>query len=138
MNFVADVGSILTTAQVEQRTIEEILSMLGDAEDSVGRGEQLKPVPAASFGAAETATTLELHTGKAHDHVVSAMRDMVAALQTFTQNVKHFQTDAHETDADVSVVFQKNTQALGCMGNTTTNVFQQPQACQLAPTEPDA
>lgn len=135
MNFVADVGSVLTTAQVEERTIAEILSMLGDAEDSVGRGERLKPVPAAAFGAAETATTLELHTAKAHDHVVSAMRDMVAALQTYTQNVKHYRADAHDTDADIGIVLTRNTQALDCMGNTTTNVFQQPQTCQVQPTE---
>ena len=132
MNFMADVGSVLTTAQVEQQTIDEILTMLGDAEDSVGQGEKLKPVPASSFGASATATALEYNTGLAHSHVVDAMRDMVAALKTYTQNVKHYREDAHETDADISVVLTKNTQAVTCMGNTTTNVFQQPQTCQIS------
>lgn len=133
MNFMADVGAVLTAAEVEQRTIDDILSMLGHAEDSVGKGEKLKPVPAASFGAAPTATTLEHHTGLAHSHVVEAMRDMVAALQTYTANVKHYRTDAHDTDADIGMVLHKNTLALDCMGNTTDNVFQQPQTCQVSP-----
>ena len=133
MNFMADVGAVLTAAEVEQQTIDDILNMLGNAEDSVGHGEKLKPVPSSSFGAADTATTLEYHTSLAHSHVVDAMRDMVAALQTYTQNVKHYRDDAHDTDADIGVILTKNTQAVDCMGNTTTNVFQQPQVCTIDP-----
>src|SRR5690242_20767465 len=133
MNFMADVGAVLTAAEVEQQTIDDILTMLGHAEDSVGKGEKLKPVPAASFGASPTATTLEYNTGLAHAHVVEAMSDMVAALQTYTANVKHYRTDAHDTDADIGMVLHKNTQAIDCMGNTTDNVFQQPQTCQVTP-----
>ena len=133
MNFMADVGAVLTAAEVEQQTIDDILTMLGHAEDSVGKGEKLKPVPASSFGAAPTATTLEYNTGLAHSHVVAAMRDMVAALQTYTANVKHYRTDAHDTDADIGMVLHKNTLAIDCMGNTTDNVFQQPQSCQVTP-----
>lgn len=131
MNFIADVGTALSAADVEQQTIDDILTTLAGAEESVLKGEKMKPVPASSFGAADTATMLEMHTGKAHAHVVDAMAAMVSALKTYSANVRHFRDDAHETDADIGAAMSRNRQvvestsrAADCFGSNTPDTFQ--------------
>jgi hypothetical protein len=127
MNFLADGGSIS-----ESEAVQIVLSMLKDVHGNVGTGEHLQSVPSGSFGGAATAIDLSSNTGKAHAHVVDAMSQLAASLQTYTANVEHFRKDVHETDVDIASFFNRTTQALDCSGTANpSDTFHNTQQCTL-------
>ena len=127
MNYMADGGGSVS----EQEAVERILQMLGEAETQVHGGQKLQSVPAGSFGGAASALDLSANTGKAHAHVVAAMTEMVAALQTYDANVRHFRSDVHETDADIATVLTRTQQSVDCSGTSTSDTFYNTNACTL-------
>jgi hypothetical protein len=128
MNFMADGGGSIS----ESEAVEIVLKMLNDVHGNVGKGEHLHPVPAGSFGGAPTAVDLGSNTSKAHSHVVQAMSQMAAALQTYTANVEHFRKDVHETDDDIASFFHRTTQAVDCSGTVDpVDTFHNTQQCTL-------
>lgn len=111
MQLIDGVTGILADAGVEDRTIQEILTMLGDAQGQVESGARMRMAPAPSFGGSATASELAHHAGKAHHHVVEAMAQMVAGLQGYQDSVQHFRKIVHETDSDVGSDFTRRTAA---------------------------
>lgn len=109
--LIDGVRGILTDAGVGDNTVQEILAMLDDAQSKVKKGEDIQAVPAAALGGAPTAAELQLHAGKAHDHVVEAMTQMVNGLQGYYDSVKHFRQDVHDTDAGEATRYAQRTQA---------------------------
>lgn len=125
--LTVDVSGALTAAGYERHVIDRIIRVLDDAESSVRQGQQISPVPAASYGRSATAAELGLHAGKAHTHVVDAMTRMVAGLESYHAGVKRFRQDAHETD-------QRNADDLGTVTRRAEQVdvatlFRQGDAC---------
>lgn len=99
--LIDGVTGILADAGVEDDTIQQILTMLAEAQGQVERGSGMRMVPAASLGGSATAAELAHHAGKAHHHVVAAMTQMVAGLQGYHDSVEHFRKSVHETDSTV-------------------------------------
>ncbi len=100
MVLIDGVRGVLTGAGMEDQTVEQILSMLTEAQQTVKQGERIELAPAGSYGDAPTAAELGLHAGKAHHHVIDAMTQMVEGLRTYQKNVEHLREDAHEVDGN--------------------------------------
>lgn len=108
--LIDGVRGVLTDAGVEDGTIQEILTMLDEAQGLVERSTRIGMAPASSFGDSATASELAHHAGKAHQHVLKAMIQMVTGLEGYYRGVQHFRKDAHETDADQAREFARRAQ----------------------------
>lgn len=138
--MIDGVRTIMQEAGVEDDTVEQILTMLRQSRHKVEQGEKIERAPAASYGQAPTAAELSAHAGKAHDHVVDAMRQMAEGLGLYSENVAVFRQDVHETDDVVSTDFNRRTSTvvdfspgLDCLSQDD---FATNNSCQL-PTEGD-
>lgn len=138
--LIDGVRTIMQDAGVEDDTVEQILTMLRTSEEKVRKGVKIERTPAASYGNAATAVELSTHAGKAHDHVVDAMRQMVEGLGRYYENVRVFRDDAHETDGVISTDFSRRTTtvvdftpALAC---TVPTDFSTNTSCEV-PAEDD-
>lgn len=109
MLLIDGVAGALAEAGVEGGTIQEILTMLAEAQGQVEQGSRMRMAPAASFGDSATARELAHHAGKAHHHVVAAMTQMVSGLQGYHDSVEHFRRSVHETDSDVRADLNRRT-----------------------------
>lgn len=129
--LTVDVSGALTAAGYEDRVIEQIIQALTGAEASVRQGTEISPVPAASYGGSATAAELGLHAGKAHQHVVQAMTQMVAGLESYRVGVKRFRKDVHETDQgnadDLATVTRRAEQV------DVATLFRRGDECSSAP-----
>ena len=96
--LIDGVRVVLDDAGMEDQTVEQILTMLTEAQDTVKKGERIELAPADSYGESSTAAELGLHAGKAHHHVIDAMTQMVEGLRIYHKNVEHLREDAHEVD----------------------------------------
>jgi hypothetical protein len=106
-----DVAGALTQAGVENRIIADILRALDDSRAQVRKGEHIEFAPAGVYGGALTATELAGHAGRAHEHVVDAMRQMAQGLTRYHESVEHFRADVHETDQTVADDVSRTTSA---------------------------
>lgn len=130
--LIDGVTGILADAGVEDRTIQEILTMLDEAQSQVERGTRIKMAPAVSFGGSATAAELAHHAGKAHHHVLDAMTQMVNGLEGYYRSVEHFRKDVHETDADQAVEFRRRAQAAQSV--EVERLLERGAACTQSPT----
>lgn len=108
--LIDGVTGILADAGVEDSTIQEILTMLDEAQGHVEQGSRITMAPAGSFGGSATAGELAHHAGKAHHHVVEAMTRMVAGLRGYYDGVEHFRRSAHDTDSAVRTDFTRRAE----------------------------
>jgi hypothetical protein len=142
--LTVDVSGALTAAGYERDVIDRIIQALTSAESSVRQGKDISPVPAASFGSSATAAELGLHAGKAHNHVVEAMTQLVAGLENYHAGVRRFREDVHETDqrnaddlgtvtrraeqVDVATLFRRGDECNGSGNFYDTNACEAPTA----------
>lgn len=131
MALTIDVAGALTQAGVENRAIAEILRALDESKTAVRRGEKIEFAPAGVYGRAATATELAGHAGKAHDHVVEAMRQMVQGLTRYHESVEHFRSDVHETDLTIADDVTRTTTATSAVD--VTSLIDAGTACMAAP-----
>ena len=112
MLLIDGVRGVLTDTGMEDQTVEQILGMLTEAQETVKKGERIELPPAGAYGDAPTAAELGLHAGKAHHHVIDAMTQMVEGLRTYQRNVEHLREDAHEVDGSNATGLTRISQRL--------------------------
>lgn len=111
--FIDGVRGVLTGAvgmEGDDPAVQLILDMLEGSRTTVEAGERIAPIPTSSLGQAPTALELHLHAGKAHTHVTQAMAQLVAGLQGYSDSVRRFREDSHETDGVVATDVTRLTQ----------------------------
>lgn len=131
MALTIDVAGALTQAGMENRAVAEILRALDESRTAVRHGERIEFAPAGVYGRAATATELAGHAGKAHDHVVGAMRQMAQGLTRYHESVEHFRADVHETDLTIADDVTRTTTATSAV--EVTSLIDAGTACLAAP-----
>lgn len=121
-------GVTRSDIEIEQDRVTSVLSSLGAARTKVSRGARLAQIPPASFGAADTATTLELHASKAHHHVVDGFDQTVAGLESYNRALTGFLDDISQRQAEQVSRFATIEQGLECVAQPT---FESNSACEL-------
>lgn len=128
LNSVAD---ILIEISVDEQTIKGILSILEESADALKNGHP-GSLNGAYLGGSDAASELGYHTSLAHQHVVTAMNQMVAGLTGYRENVLKFHKEI--SDADDS---SASSTATGATRVDSVPSVPQASACTSAPNVHD-
>lgn len=116
---------------IEQERVDAVLSTLQRAQRKIHKGANLARVPAASFGAAATATELETHAAKAHGHIVDSMTQTIGGLKSYGRALDRFLDDVQQRDREQQQQLAAITDGVTCVAQPT---FETNDACTV-PTE---
>lgn len=88
---------VLTILGLPDALVKSCREMLEENAVSIHDGKPSN-VASAVFGGSSQGQLLEHHTSVAHQHVADALRDMVAGLRGYAENLDGFATALTETD----------------------------------------
>ena len=112
--LIDDVGSALNNINVQPDAIQAILDMLEYCATDV-HGSIVHPVPEARFGSSPAASALAYDAEAAHRKVGEAMRDMVAGLNGYRENIVTYVNDVSRTDDDNAATMSGLTSSTACV-----------------------
>lgn len=96
--LIDGIGDTLEELAIDEGTIKGILVALADGSELIPREEDLKPIPSQSFGTLPAGLEMGLHTGNAHQFLLSSMAEMMAMLGLYGQGVKAFKEGGNAAD----------------------------------------
>lgn len=100
-------------------TIDEIMTMLDAEADSVHEGQPAE-VDASWFGGSATGGhRLATNTTMAHQAIVEEMKDMVAGLRGYRDNIRLWAQDLTGADQDTATVLTGIETAAACVTSPT-------------------
>jgi hypothetical protein len=105
--------------QLAPETIDEIMTMLDAEAQTVDAGQPLD-VDGSWFGGSSTGGhRLATNTAMAHQAIVTEMKDMVAGLRGYRDNIKLWAQDMTNVDQDIATVMTGFETAADCVTSPT-------------------
>lgn len=110
-SFLGAVEGVLNDLDVDDATINRILSDLSSGQDEI-KVKNFKKTPAESFGTLDGGAEMGFHTGEAHRFMAESMADMLTTLGYFAEGVSIFRKQVKETDEVSAADLTRYTRAI--------------------------
>lgn len=100
----------LNEFSVDSELIDEVVKSIQSGLDSMPK--DITPVSGPSFGTLPGGVEMARHTANARDFMLETYQELERLLTSYATDIKDFQTDAENTDADAAAQLEQVTLVL--------------------------